>query len=123
METSSHETANQYLRFGWSLINQYVIEATEDQPAQMRFVLASVRRLEDTRELITLTDLDEVNQHLLLGWKLIEKHVTGSRVSDQRDESLQFTLAWQSDDPPLRPGEVPPVQRVRSVPQNSADDL
>ena len=56
METTSHETANQYLRFGWSLINQYVVEATADQPAAVTYVLASVRRLEDTRQLVTLTD-------------------------------------------------------------------
>jgi hypothetical protein len=111
METSSHETANQYLRFGWNLINQYVVEASEDQPATMRFVLASVRRLEDTREVLTLNDIEVVNAHLTMGWRLIEKHVTAGSAADQRDERLHFTLAWQSDDPPLRPGVSPPVLR------------
>lgn len=111
MDTTSHETANQYLRFGWNLINQYVIEASEDQPATMHFVLASVRRLEDTRELITLSDLNEVNAYLTMGWRLIEKHVTAGDPAGQRDERLHFTLAWQSEDAPLRPGVSPPVLR------------
>ena len=33
VETTSEDTANQYLRFGWRLINQYVVEATADAPA------------------------------------------------------------------------------------------
>ena len=104
METTCHDTANQYLRFGWSLINQYVVEATGDQPAAVRYVLASVRRLQDTRRIVVLVDPDEVNRHLAVGWKLIDKYVTASKSADERDENLHFVLAWQSDDPPARPG-------------------
>jgi len=77
METTSYETANQYLRFGWNLINQHVVEATADQPAMIKYVLASVRRLEDTRQVIVVTDPREANEYLSLGWKLIDKYVTG----------------------------------------------
>ena len=56
METTSHDTANQYLSFGWSLINQYVVPATADSPATVKFVLASIRRLEDTRQVVVLTE-------------------------------------------------------------------
>ncbi len=104
METTSHDTANQYLRFGWSLINQYVIDATPDSPATVKYVLASIRRLEDTRQVITLTDPESVNEHLELGWKLIDKFVTSSANPDRRDEILYYILAWQTDDPPQRPG-------------------
>ena len=106
METTSHETANQYLRFGWNLINQYVVEATEDQPRMVKYVLASVRRLEDTRKVVLLSDVDEVNEHLAVGWKLIDKQVTASDVDDRRDETLHFVLAWQSDEPPPQPGFI-----------------
>ena len=90
METTSHETANQYLRFGWSLINQYVVEATSDQPAAVTYVLASVRRLEDTRQLVTLTDGQAVNEYLTLGWKLIDKYVTCDVTAERRDETIHF---------------------------------
>jgi hypothetical protein len=106
METTSHETANQYLRFGWSLINQYVVEATADQPSAVKYVLASVRRLEDTRQVIGLVDPDEVNEYLALGWKLIDKHVTASESGDRRHETLHFVLAWQRDEPPALPGSA-----------------
>jgi hypothetical protein len=109
METTSHETANQYLRFGWTLINQYVVEATADEPRMVKYVLASVRRIEDTRRLIQLTDPLEVNEHLALGWKLIDKFVTSSEPEDRRHETLQYVLAWQSEDPPARPGSTPPA--------------
>jgi len=111
METTSHETANQYLRFGWSLINQYVVEATAEQPAAVTYVLASVRRLEDTRQLVALTDEQEVNEYLSLGWKLIDRHVTSDESAEIRNESINFVLAWQSEDPPLLPGSIPPVKR------------
>lgn len=104
METANHETANQYLRFGWSLINQYVAEATADQPTTVKYVLASVRRLEDTRQVVVLTDPQAVNEHLALGWELIDKHVTAAPQSQGRDETLHFVLAWQSEDPPEQPG-------------------
>lgn len=105
METTSHETANQYLRFGWSLINQYVVEATADTPAMVKYVLASVRRLEDTRRLLTLTDADAVNEHLTLGWRLVDKYVTASPDPERRDEAPHFVLAWQGDEAPVFPGE------------------
>ncbi len=106
METTCQDTANQYLRFGWSLINQYVIEATANTPATVKYVLASIRRLEDTRQVITLLDPAAVNDHLDLGWKLIDKYVTSSPDPDRRDEILYFILAWQTDDPPQRPGDA-----------------
>ena len=107
IETSSHDTANQYLRFGWCLINQYVVEAIGDQPSSVRYVLASLRSLEDTRELVELTDPEEVNEYLRLGWKLIDKHVTSLEAGDRRHETLHFVLAWQSEEPPARPGADP----------------
>jgi hypothetical protein len=99
------------LRFGWSLINQYVVEATAEQPAAVTYVLASVRRLEDTRQLVALTDEQEVNEYLSLGWKLIDRHVTSDESAEIRNESINFVLAWQSEDPPLLPGSIPPVKR------------
>ena len=55
---------------------------------------------------VALTDPQEVNRHLELGWKLIDKHVTASADPQRRDETLLFTLAWQSDDPPVRPTDA-----------------
>src|ERR1051325_1294786 len=92
METSSYETANQYLRFGWKLINQHVAEPTADSPTRMIYVLASVRSLEDTRELLCLSDVDEVNAHLQLGWRLIDRYVTAAEPGGQRHEEIQFVL-------------------------------
>lgn len=109
METTCPETANQYLRFGWTLINQYVIEATADTPATIKYVLASVRRLEDTRQVITLADPAQVNAYLELGWKLIDKHVSASSDPLRRDELLHFVLAWQADEAPRRPGDGRPA--------------
>ena len=123
METTSHETANQYLRFGWSLINQYVVEATPDQPAAVTYVLASVRRLEDTRQLVTLTDGQAVNEYLIMGWKLIDRYVTCDVTADRRNESINFTLAWQSEDPPLLPGSAPPVRREFNTVAPPDDEL
>lgn len=123
METTCPETANQYLRFGWSLINQYVIEATPDTPAMVKYVLASIRRLEDTRRVVTLTDPAAVNEHLALGWKLIDKHVTASADPERRDELLHFILAWQSDDEPLHPGEALPALRPLDATLGADDDL
>jgi hypothetical protein len=119
METTSHDTANQYLRFGWTLINQYVVDATADEPRTVRFVLASVRRLEDTRQVVELSHPDEVNQYLALGWKLIDKHVTSSEAAQHRHETMRFTLAWQSEDPPSRPGST----AASSHPVASMDEL
>ena len=111
METTCPDTANQYLRFGWKLINQYVIAATADTPAMVKYVLASVRRLEDTRQVMTLTDPAAVNEYLELGWKLIDKHVTASTDPERRDEILHFIVAWQSDEVPLRPGAARAIAR------------
>ena len=94
METTIQDTANQYLRFGWSLINQYVVEATADTPATVTYVLASIRRLEDTRQVLLLTDHELVNRHLELGWKLIDKFddvVAAAKVLKQtRVNSSEF---------------------------------
>ena len=114
LETTSHETANQYLRFGWNLINQYVVEATAGQPAMITYVLASVRRLEDTRRIEVLADPQQVNQFLSLGWKLIDKHVTTSEHGEHRHETIHFVLAWQSDEQPLRPGADNEVRQIVS---------
>ncbi len=107
METTCQDTANQYLRFGWSLINQYVIEPTPDVPATIKYVLASVRRLEDTRQVKPLTDPEQLNRYLELGWRLIDKYVTSSSDPDRRDERLHYVVAWQTDDPPMHPGQAP----------------
>ncbi|HEY2892598.1 MAG TPA: hypothetical protein VGJ16_00235 [Pirellulales bacterium] len=110
LETTSHDIANQYLRFGWNLINQYVLGATADRPASVVYVLASVRRLEDTREILMLTDANDVNAHLRLGWNLIDRHVTASATAERRDETIHFILAWQSDEPSQRPGDIPAAE-------------
>jgi hypothetical protein len=123
METTCPETANQYLRFGWTLINQYVIEATADTPATVKYVLASVRRLEDTRQVITLTDPELVNQYLDLGWKLIDKHTSASDDQERRHEVLHFVLAWQSDDEPRRPGDPRSVPRLLDPALDVDEDL
>jgi hypothetical protein len=123
METTCHETANQYLRFGWSLINQYVVEATADTPAMVKYVLASVRRLEDTRRVLTLTDAKAVNEHLHHGWKLIEKYVAASADPDCRDETLYFVVAWQSDDPPVHPGSAAPDERSLDNELGAGDEI
>lgn len=114
IETTNHETANQYLRFGWTLINQFVVEATLDQPAMVHYVLASLRRLEDTRQVVRVQDVDEANQYLALGWKLIDKYVT-ARDLEHRDETLHFLLAWQNEDAPPIPGATPPQTGIANV--------
>ncbi len=114
METTNAETANHYLRFGWVLLNQYLTEATEETPAKMTFVLASVRRLEDTREVLRIHDEQDLNKHLQLGWRLIDKFVTTSLEANGRQEQIHYLVAWQSDDAPLRPEAVPEFRRVVS---------
>jgi hypothetical protein len=103
IETTDADKVNQYLRFGWKLINQHVIEATVDMPARIKYVLASIRRLEETKELIMLRDTAAVNEHLALGWTLIDKFVT-AEADERRDEAIHFVLAWQSEDAPVKPG-------------------
>ena len=107
METTCHETANQYLRFGWKLINQHVIPATDDSPAKVNYVLASLRSIEDTRQLATETDAVKVNDYLRLGWKLVDKYLTTSDDESRRQETLHFVLAWQQEENPVHPGDEP----------------
>jgi hypothetical protein len=123
METTSQDTANQYLRFGWRLINQYVVEATADAPATVTYVLASIRRLEDTRHVVPLTDPEQVNQYLELGWRLIDKFVTASSDPERRDEILHYVVAWQTDDLPMWPGSVPGFQRELDISPPPDDQL
>ena len=104
METSDPDTVNQYLRFGWKLINQYRLEATSDAPARMKYVLAAViRTLEETKEILILHDASSANEHLDLGWVLIEKFVTAA-ADGPRHESVHFVVAWQSEGRPVKPG-------------------
>jgi hypothetical protein len=123
METTSYETANQYLRFGWRLINQHVVEATAGQPATVKYVLASVRRLEDTRHVVILSDPQAVNQHLSLGWKLIDKYLTAPEPPEPRHETPHFILAWQSDETPQWPGLSEPLRREFNVTAEADDEL
>ena len=103
METTSVDTANQYLRFGWKVINQYVAPAAPGSPAVVNYVLASLRSLEDTKQVVTLTEPDQVNEYLKAGWTLIEKYATSSSRS-RREETIHFVLAWQSVEEPVHRG-------------------
>jgi hypothetical protein len=123
METTCPETANQYLRFGWKLINQYVVEATADAPATVKYVLASLRSLDDTRQVMRLSDSAAVNEYLELGWKLIDKYVTASSEPERRDETLNYIVAWQSDEPPQYPGEPRQPERRLEPTLEIDDDL
>jgi hypothetical protein len=73
-------------------------------PARINFVLASFRSLEDTRQVIALEDAEAVNQHLKLGWRLIDKYVTQAHIEGPRHEAMRFVLAWMVDEPPQIPG-------------------
>lgn len=123
METTSHDTANQYLRFGWNLINQYVVEPTGNEPRAVKYVLASVRRLEDTRQVMVLVDMNETNAYLELGWKLLDNYVTGSDSPDRRDETMHFVIGWLSEDPPQRPGEHAAPKAVYHPGDLEVDDM
>ncbi|HTU25184.1 MAG TPA: hypothetical protein VMF30_07290 [Pirellulales bacterium] len=104
METNDPLTVNQYLRFGWKLINQYVIPPRHSEALPVvNYVLASIRTLEETKEVVTLTDPAEVNEFLSLGWRLIDKYVSGE-VEGPRQERLHFVLAWQHEEAPIKPG-------------------
>ncbi len=103
VETTDAETVNQYLRFGWKLLNQHVIEATVDTPARIKYVLASIRRIEETKEVLTLRDTPSVNEYLNLGWTLIDKVVT-AEATERRNESIHFIVAWQTEGTPVKPG-------------------
>jgi hypothetical protein len=104
VETTSPETVNQYLRFGWKLVNQHIMEPRDGLPARVNYILASFRALEDTRQVVTLDDVDQVNQYLELGWRLIDKVVMQSNLEGPRHEQIRFVLAWSSDQPPQLPG-------------------
>jgi hypothetical protein len=58
------------------LLSQYTIPATEDAPEKVRYVLAAISGLEDTRRLVDASDIATANDYLELGWRLIEKYVT-----------------------------------------------
>ena len=107
IETDSADTANQYLRFGWKLINQYTVPATTESPPKVSYVLASMRSLEDTKHVVRETQWEMVNQYLDLGWKLIDKYVTAAQGGDVRDEVLYFILAWQREEKVVYLGEQP----------------
>ncbi len=85
------------------------------------YVLASVRRLEDTRQIVTLNDAEQVNRHLDAGWKLIDKYVTTEEAATQRHETLHYVLAWQSEDPP--PGTQSTTRQHWNVSPDAFDDL
>jgi hypothetical protein len=103
METNSYDVVNQYLRFGWKLINQHVIESDGHRPTMMNYSLAFVRTLEDTRRLELLDDLEAANRYLAAGWKLIDKYLVRSDNLELRDERLHFVLAWQTEEEPIYP--------------------
>jgi hypothetical protein len=121
METTDAETVNQYLRFGWKLINQHVVEATHDSPARIKYVLASVRRIEETKELLTLDDTSAVNEYLDLGWTLIDKFVTAT-ATETRDEAIHFIVAWQTEGEPIKPGSRA-AQALAALQEQLADDI
>jgi hypothetical protein len=122
METTSPDTANHYLRFGWKLLNQYTVPATAETPEKVRYVLASVAGLEDTRRLVILLDAGEVNAYLEQGWRLIEKYVSTDENLDRRQETLHFVLAWQRDEEPPAPGSGPPLRQMRFVTEFGPQD-
>lgn len=123
METTCPDTANQYLRFGWKLINQYAVEATAETPAAVKYVLASFRSLDDTHEVLTLSDTAAVNEYLKLGWKLIDKYVTAADDRERRDETPHFVMAWQGDGAPPRPGTTPSVGHRLEVTSEPDEEL
>lgn len=106
METTSPETANHYLRFGWKLINQYTVPATEDTPERVTYIMAAVSGLEDTRRILILSDGEEANDYLEIGWRLIEKFITSDQSVSHRQEKLHLVLAWQRDEVPALPGQT-----------------
>lgn len=121
IETSSPETVNQYLRFGWKLVNQHVLEPRDGSPARVNYILASFRALEDTREVRSVDDVEELNQLLQLGWRLIDKYVTQASAEGPRQEQMRFVVAWSLDEPPRLPGmgDV----RTRAIDETMFDNL
>jgi hypothetical protein len=121
IETASYETANQYLRFGWKMVNQYVAAATADRPSEVRYVLASVRSLADVKDMVECSDAAGVNAYLAAGWQLIDKYLTSSEAPERRHETLHFVLAWQSEEPPVHP-ELPDTKTAVAENNHGADD-
>ena len=104
IETTSPDTVNQYLRFGWKLVNQYVLEPRDGSPARVNYILATFRAIEDTRQVVTLEDVDQLNQYLDLGWRLIDKIVVQSNLEGPRHEQIRFVITWCNNEPPKVPG-------------------
>jgi hypothetical protein len=103
METTSFDTANQYLRFGWKLVSQHAVEPAPGEPVRMNYVLVSVRTLEDTRRILELADNETANRYLELGWRLVDKYVTSLDDAQRRQETLHYVLAWQEEGEPPQP--------------------
>ncbi len=104
VETTSPETVNQYLRFGWKLVNQHMLAPRDGLPARVNYVLASFRSLEDTRQVASVEDVNELNRYLEAGWRLIDKMVSQANLEGPRQEQIRFVLAWLNDEPPKLPG-------------------
>jgi hypothetical protein len=112
METSNPETVNQYLRFGWKLVNQHLVDQRDGTPPRTNYILASFRALEDTRQVVALDSAEEVNRYLNLGWRLIDKIVRQGNLDGPRHESIQFVLVWAGDEPPQLPGMERAIDRL-----------
>jgi hypothetical protein len=102
-------------------VNQYVLEPREGMPARVNYILASFRALEDTRKVVTLENVVELNQYLELGWRLIDKVVTQANLEGPRHEQIRFVVTWSHDEPPRVPG-MGEVEH-RAVDPNMFDDL
>jgi hypothetical protein len=121
LETTDPDTVNQYLRFGWKLINQYLVPATADSPGRVKYVLAAIRTVEETKELVTLRTSDEVNEYLALGWTLIDKFVKAA-ISERRDEEIQFIVAWQAEGLAVKPGS-PAAEAVSKLAEQLSGEI
>src|ERR1700682_2736495 len=121
LETTDPDTVNQYLRFGWKLISQYSLPATTDSPARVKYVLAAIRTIEETKELVTLDDTAAVNLYLALGWTLIDKFVTAAD-GERRDETIRFVVAWQGEGPPVMPGS-PAAEAVKKLAEHLSGEI
>jgi hypothetical protein len=116
METFSPEEVNYYLRYGWRLLSEHVIPATEYEPPKTKFVMAYISTIEETKQIVKLTDLEQVNTYLQLGWKLIDKIVTSDHDEPRRSETIHFVLAWQLyGDPALPVDDAERLSREREI--------
>jgi hypothetical protein len=125
LETTSFETANQYLRFGWKLINQHLVAAAGDRPTMVNYVLASVRTLQDTRRLLELTSVEQVNQHLEQGWRLLDTYVSAG-AGAAGGQQMHFVLCWQTEELPQRlvsPARQSPVEAVGGDELQAEDEI